>query len=102
MGVRKKAAEALKKKAQEAGDTEKAAKHDLEIAAADEEAAQMDVEDEEFGEPEPVAGDPPRVTDLTAEEKATKFFNHAVPDLQQFMMNTQFMNFSLPGSDEGF
>lgn len=71
----------------------------------EEDKAEPEVDDdepEEPEEPEPADEQPPKVASLTAEEKAVRFFKHAVPDLAQHAMNTSYLKFSLPEASEGF
>jgi len=64
-------------------------------------AVESDVEVESDPEPEPKVGESPKV-ELTADEKAQSFIQHDSTDLTEYVMNTSFVNFSLPGPDEGF
>jgi len=103
--AQKKAAEALKKRQREIAE-KKAKAEGTELPPEEEEKEpEPEVEDEEPeepDEPEPADEKPPKVAALTSEEKAVKFFKHAVPDLAQYAMNTSYMKFSLPDGSEGF
>merc|ERR1712039_118266 len=52
-------------------------------------------------EPEPMDEDPP-VVELTADEKAIRFFKHPIPDLTPYNLAMSFTKFSLPQKSEGF
>merc|ERR1712187_476851 len=60
-----------------------------------------EIEEVEPEEPEPVMGEPPKVS-LTDEDKKIKFRTTAIPDLAQSIFNSSFQNFSMPSKDEGF
>jgi len=99
---KKKLAEITKKRAKEMADKKAKAEGKEPEEEKEEAAVESEEEAEEADEPEPMEEEPPKVGALTAEEKALRFFKHAVPDLLPYAMNTSFTKFSLPDGDEGF
>jgi len=92
------------KKAQAAAAAKKAAaegktvEEEKEEEKKPEEVESEEEVDEEM-EPEPTMTEAPKVS-LTAEEKAVKFFPHAVKDIASQTFNASFTKFSLPTDDE--
>merc|ERR1711933_605717 len=104
MGEEKKHEE-KKEEEEEEKEEESEEEVDSEPEKEEEEEKVVEVEDEEEpeepDEPEPVDEDPPKVT-LSEEELAQRFFKNPIPDLTPYVLNTSFMNFTTPASDEGF